>query len=215
MALFFWGYGYFALCAQYAYAARLFRALRSIRLRGAAISRFALNTPTRRGYFALCAQYTALIGYWLTPIRLLSPYLALYRTQYGLWLRLFRALRSIRLRGAAISRLSPDISHQCPIFLTLRGSKTNHYSASMPRIATSSRLCNGHRRIRRKFVYRQNYRILFNTFFVLSFFRFQFSHSVLRYFPHGFPLRSHRSYRPRHYMAHHLGDKRITQIEGI
>ena len=92
-----------------------------------AISRFALNTPTRRGYFALCAQYTALIGYWLTPIRLLSPYLALYRTQYGLWLRLFRALRSIRLRGAAISRLSPDISHQCPIFLTLRGSKTNHY----------------------------------------------------------------------------------------
>ena len=39
-----------------------------------AISRFALNTPTRRGYFALCAQYTALIGYWLTPIRLLSPY---------------------------------------------------------------------------------------------------------------------------------------------
>ena len=39
-----------------------------------AISRFALDTPTRRGYFALCAQYTALIGYWLTPIRLLSPY---------------------------------------------------------------------------------------------------------------------------------------------
>ena len=82
MALFFWGYGYFALCAQYAYAARLFRALRSIRLRGAAISRFALNTPrlsaigsrqyascrpislftglntgSGYGYFALCAQY--------------------------------------------------------------------------------------------------------------------------------------------------------------
>ena len=67
-----------------------------------AISRCALNTPTRRGYFALCAQYTALIGYWLSPIRLLSPYLAPYRAQYGLWLRLFRALRSIRLRGAAI-----------------------------------------------------------------------------------------------------------------
>ena len=199
MALFFWGYGYFALCAQYAYAARLFRALRSIRLRGAAISRFALNTP----------RLSAIGSRQYASCRPIAGW------RYGLWLRLFRALRSIRLRGAAISRLSPDIYHQCPIFLTLRGSKTNHYSASMPRIATSSRLCNGHRRIRRKFVYRQNYRILFNTFFVLSFFRFQFSHSVLRYFPHGFPLRSHRSYRPRHYMAHHLGDKRITQIEGI
>ncbi len=72
MTLFFWGYGYFALCAQYAYAARLFRALRSIhrayrllahantplvalsrslqdsiRALATAISRFALNTPTR------------------------------------------------------------------------------------------------------------------------------------------------------------------------
>ena len=90
---------------------RLFRALRSIRLRGAAISRFALNTP----------RLSAIGSRQYASCRPIAGW------RYGLWLRLFRALRSIRLRGAAISRLSPDISHQCPIFLTLRGSKTNHY----------------------------------------------------------------------------------------
>ena len=65
-ALFFWGYGYFALCAQYAYAARLFRALRSIHrayrlLAHANTPLVALSpvgdTGSGYGYFALCAQY--------------------------------------------------------------------------------------------------------------------------------------------------------------
>ena len=63
---FFWGYGYFALCAQYAYAARLFRALRSIHrayrlLAHANTPLVALSpvgdTGSGYGYFALCAQY--------------------------------------------------------------------------------------------------------------------------------------------------------------
>ena len=63
---FFWGYGYFALCAQYTALIgywltpiRLLSPYRRLAIRAlaTAISRFALNTPTRRGYFALIARY--------------------------------------------------------------------------------------------------------------------------------------------------------------
>ena len=65
-ALFFLGYGYFALCAQYTALIgywltpiRLLSPYRRLAIRAlaTAISRFALNTPTRRGYFALIARY--------------------------------------------------------------------------------------------------------------------------------------------------------------